>query len=65
MFSSVLACLMLRTPKCRFAQSEVHYLGHIVSREGVQTDHEKTRAVTKYPAPKDVKQLKQFLGLTN
>ena len=46
----------------RFAQKKVLYLGH-VSAEGVRTDPEKTKAVSEYAVPKDVKQLWLFLGL--
>ena len=59
------ASLRLKPPKCKFARKEVHYLGHIVSAEGVRTDPDKTKAVKEYPIPHDVKQLRQFLGLTN
>ena len=42
-----------------FAQKEVHYLEHVVSDAGVSPDE------PSYPVPADVKQLCQFLGLTN
>ncbi len=39
------ACLRLKPVKCKFARREMRYLGHIVSAEGVRTDHDKTMAV--------------------
>ena len=39
-------------------------IGHIVSQEGIQTDPAKIEAVTKYPVPKNVKEVRAFLGLT-
>ena len=51
--------------KCKFAQKEVHYLGHIVSAAGVKPDPSKTEAVASYPVPRDVQQVQQFLGLAN
>ena len=59
------AGLKLKPKKCHFARSEIRYLGHIVSRDGVKADPEKLRAITSYPTPRDVKELRQFLGLTN
>ena len=43
----------------------MHYLGHIVSANGIQPDKSKIQAVSAYPVPQDTKQLRQFLGLTN
>ena len=37
--------------KCTFGQKEVEYLGHIISREGVQVDPNKTRQSKKGPNP--------------
>ena len=45
------AGLQLKPSKCSFCQESVSYLGHIVSREGVSTDPEKTAKVTRWPTP--------------
>ena len=37
--------LKLMTSKCDFFKSEVTYLGHMVSEEGIKTDPEKTDAI--------------------
>eukprot|EP00731_Ephydatia_muelleri_P009248 Em0004g1586a len=59
------AGLRLKPSKCHFAQNQICYLGHIVSQQGVQADPEKLRAVSMYPAPHNIKELRHFLGLAN
>lgn len=59
------AGLKLKPGKCILAQSEVHYLGHVVSKDGTLPDPKKVEAVKNYPTPADVKKLRQFLGLAN
>jgi hypothetical protein len=58
------ANLKLQPQKCMFAKAQVEYLGYIVSREGVHASPEKTRAVREYPTPRNVKQIRAFLGLS-
>ena len=57
------ANLKLSPKKCVLGAAEVHYLGHIVSRSGVRPDEGKVRAVRDYPQPKNVTELRRFLGL--
>ena len=45
-------------------KSEVTYLGHIVSQDGIRTDPEKTSAIENWPEPKTVKDVRSFLGFT-
>ena len=55
--------LLLQPDKCEFMRLEVAYLGHIISSKGVSPNPEKIKAIKCYPAPKNEKQIKQFLGL--
>ncbi|KAL1268488.1 hypothetical protein QQF64_033851 [Cirrhinus molitorella] len=54
--------LKLAPEKCMFAQTSVRYLGHIVSDKGVQTDPDKVAAVKTWPVPRNLKELRSFLG---
>lgn len=54
--------LKLSLEKCKFFQTSVRYLGHIISETGVQTDPEKISALKTWPKPKNLKELRSFLG---
>ena len=43
----------------------VEYLGHTISADGLRPTAEKVRAIMEAPTPKDVPQLRSFLGLVN
>ena len=48
------AGLRLRKNKCVFMEPQVTYLGHKVSKEGIQLLDDKVEAITNAPAPKNV-----------
>lgn len=56
--------LYAKKSKCSFGQSQMGYLGHVISGEGVSTDPEKVKAMVTWPSPSNIKQLRAFLGLT-
>jgi O-acetyl-ADP-ribose deacetylase (regulator of RNase III) len=56
--------LKLKAKKCTFAQSKITYLGHQVSADGISKDPEKIKALDNFTTPRDVKELRRFLGFT-
>ncbi|XP_067293892.1 uncharacterized protein [Pseudorasbora parva] len=54
--------LKVSIDKCQFCQSQVRYVGHIVSAAGVSPDPAKIEAVTSWKRPTDLKSLRSFLG---
>lgn len=51
--------------KSQLFREEINYLGFRISTTGISTDQEKVAAIMNFPRPKNQKQLKSFLGLTN
>ncbi|KAL4037976.1 hypothetical protein IC575_001579 [Cucumis melo] len=49
--------------KCEFWLKKVTFLGHVVSSEGVSVDPAKIKAVTTWPRPSTVSEIRSFLGL--
>ena len=54
--------LKLKPTKCFFFRNEIEYLGHVVSGKGISTNPKKIEAVTKWPTPKTVYDVRSFLG---
>jgi hypothetical protein len=55
--------LHAKLSKCTFAQLELSYLGHRISRTGVAIEQDKISKVQDWPIPLNVKELRGFLGL--
>lgn len=49
--------------KCVLVQLKLEDLGHVISAEGVQADPKKIEYMVNWPIPKDLKALREFLGL--
>ena len=47
------AGLKLKESKCDFFRSQIHYLGHMLSAEGIQPPPEKLDSITNMPAPEN------------
>ena len=59
------AGLKLKRSKCKFLLPEVTYLGFKINKEGTAPLPEKVTAMTKAPQPRNVMELKAFLGAVN
>lgn len=57
--------LYAKRNKCAFAQTEVEFLGHIISQDGISTDPRKVEAIKHWPRLKTVHDVRSFLGLAN
>ncbi|XP_028304146.1 uncharacterized protein K02A2.6-like [Gouania willdenowi] len=60
-----MAGLRLKRSKCVFQAPSVTYLGHRISAQGLSPMTEKVRAIKEAPSPKNVAELRSFLGLVN
>ena len=57
------ANLKLKPSKCSLFQTEVSFLGHVVSKAGISCDPNKIESVQNWPVPTNVSEVKRFLGL--
>ncbi|GBL74417.1 Retrovirus-related Pol polyprotein from transposon 17.6 [Araneus ventricosus] len=55
----------LNASKCVLGKSSVKFLGHIVTSDGITPLPEKVSAITDFPEPSTVKDLRRFLSLIN
>ena len=56
--------LYANAKKCKFGQSSLKYLGHIISYQGVAANNSKIQVMLNWPTPTSLKELRGFLGLT-
>eukprot|EP00253_Pinus_taeda_P006640 PITA_06640 len=55
--------LSAKYSKCDFYKEQIQYLGHIITREGIAMDPEKISTIMEWPIPKDVADIRSFMGL--
>lgn len=53
----------MQLDKSEFLKDSVHYLGHVITPEGVRPNPDKIKAINEFPLPKTQKEIKSFLGL--
>ena len=59
------AGVKLGKEKCQFRQSEIKFLGSIISKDGVRPDPDKTAAIVGMSTPSNVTELRRILGMIN
>ena len=59
------ANLKLKPSKCQFFKKEVTYLGYVIGSEGVLPDPNNIEKVSKWPTPRNVTEVRSFLGLAS
>lgn len=57
--------LKVNPTKCQFFKTEVAFLGHICTDEGLKPDPKKLLALEKYPRPHDKDSCRRFVAFTN
>jgi hypothetical protein len=55
--------LYAKLSKCSFFESKIHYLGHIISGEGIVVDPTKIEAIMEWWTPTNVHEVHSFMGL--
>ena len=57
--------LVINPEKCEFGKSELNFLGHHISKDGILPLKEKVQVILDFPLPQSAKKLREFLGLVN
>jgi hypothetical protein len=55
--------LYAKLSKCSFYEKQIHYLGHIISEEGISMDLENIEAIRGWSTHKNVTKVRSFMGL--
>lgn len=55
--------LKLNKDKCKIGLSEISYMGHVLSKDGLKPDKEKVRAILEMLEPQDKSAVLRFLGM--
>ena len=59
------AGITLNPTKCEFAKTQLTFLGHLITHNGISADPAKTLAIKQMPPPNNVTELRRFLGMMN
>ena len=59
------ANLKLKPSKCKLFQLKVKFLGSLVSERGIDPDPDKLTAISEWPVPKNLTEVRAFVGLAS
>lgn len=59
------ANLKIKPSECNLFSTQVKYLGHIISAEGVRADPAEVHVVEEWPTPKNHMEVRSFVGLAS
>ncbi|GFY76198.1 uncharacterized protein TNIN_173971 [Trichonephila inaurata madagascariensis] len=59
------AGLVIKIAKCQFLQTEVDFLGHHISVNGIEPSKERIKVIEDFKLPETVKDLRRYLGVIN
>ena len=57
--------LKLKPSKCSLFQRKVSFLGHAVSRHGIECDPDKVASIATWPTPSNIAEVRTFCGLAS
>ena len=57
--------MQLNSDKCEYYKSEIHFLEHVINKDGVKPDPPKVAVIVQMPQPTDGSKLKRYLGMVN
>ena len=57
------ANLKLKKIKCAFFKKKIHYLGHLLTSDGIKPQTKKIKAISEMKAPTNQKGVREFLGM--
>ncbi|MCO5610098.1 hypothetical protein L7F22_064333 [Adiantum nelumboides] len=55
--------LYINRKKSEFFLEEIHYLGHIISKDGIRMDPQKIVVINAWPEPRNLRELQNFIGM--
>jgi len=57
--------ITLNKDKFHFAQEKIHFVGYVLSNEGIGADSSKVQAIQDFPEPSNRSELRSFMGLVH